>query len=177
MGMVLPAVLIVVGVAVPVIRWGELPRSRPGALLFPALIGVVGVLQLAQTLWRLRDLHRQPYTAEPYEGALLLGLGWLRAKFGPIAVGLFFVAWGSAMSVAFTEASVGETTWQAWPWALTSQTLVYLLGALGAAFVVSLLGGLLIRRFDQGPVLLVSRRALAKELGKFVQEDERKRER
>jgi hypothetical protein len=172
--MVLPAILIGVGVAIPAVRWGELPGSRPGALLLPVLMGLIGLFQLARALWRLRDLRREPYMAEPYEGPLFAGVGWLRAKFGPIAGGLFIVAWGSALSVAFTQASIGATTWQAWPWAITSQTLLDLLGALGGAFVVALVGGLLIRHFDEGAVLVGGQRAMAKGLAKLVEEDERK---
>ena len=48
--MILPASLIVVGVVAPAIRWGQLPGSRPGALVLPMVIGLIGLVQLVREL-------------------------------------------------------------------------------------------------------------------------------
>lgn len=172
---VVPATLIGTGLSVPAIDWGRLPKSRPGALLLPAAFGFLGLLLIIRQVWLLRDVHRELHQAEPYEGGFIpvtLALSrLLRAKFGPIAGGMFVLALGSGLSIAFSVASVGSATWQAIPWAITSPALVAALAALVGAFIVGFACGAALHRFDQGAVFVGGRRHMQKELAQLVQNE------
>jgi hypothetical protein len=155
--------------AFPAFRWGKLPANRPGALLLPAAFGLIGALRIAYQAWLLRKLDREaPYRTEPYDGSFLPISSWLQAKFGPIAGGIYLVALGSGLSVAFTEASVGSATWQAFPWATTTtrQALLDVVGAIVGALIVALSSGLVLRSFDRGQVFAGGRRRLQRDLSR-----------
>jgi len=137
-----PAVLLIVGVAVPAIRWSALPRHRPGALIWALIVGVAGLLILLPQIWKPRGWAPEQWERPAYwMGALGVLLGWLRSRFGPVAAGLFLLALGAGLAVGITIASAHSGHWHISPAAAV--------GSILGALAVSVCGGLVARQFGR----------------------------
>lgn len=139
-----PVALLAVGVLVPVLVWSALPRHRPGGwLLLAAAVAAAGVVVMAPLMRKPRGWAVERWDGTPvgFIGLGGLAMGWLRARFGPTATGLFALTFGAGLSVATTTASAHSSTWRLSP-------LGFVLSLL-AAFGVAASCGLLVRRFGR----------------------------
>jgi len=140
----LPFVLLTTGVAVPAVLWSRLPSSRPGPLS-PLIAGaVVGMAVLIPQI-------RHPLVTDPeiFEGPLqtpfLRGLtvAWIRAKFGPLAMGNFILGNATALSVGLTVTNLNNVKWHV--------GLPVVVGCVAGSSFVGVFSGVVLRRYGRTP--------------------------
>ncbi|HEX4864498.1 MAG TPA: hypothetical protein VFV02_10515 [Acidimicrobiales bacterium] len=141
---VLPVVLLATGVAVPALLWSRLPSNRPGPLS-PLIAGaVVGTAVLIPQM-------RRPLVTDPevFEGPLqtpfLRGVtvAWVRAKFGPLAMGNFILANATGLSVGLTVTNFNNVKWHV--------GLLVVAASVAGSFLVGVLSGVVLRRYGRSP--------------------------
>jgi hypothetical protein len=140
----LPFVLLATGVAVPAVLWSRLPSSRPGLLSPLIAVAVVGIAVLIPQV-------RHPVVTDPevFEGPLgtplLRGLtvAWVRAKYGPLAMGNFILGNAAALSVGLTVTNLDRAKWHV--------GLPVIAGCVAGSFLVSVFSGTVLRRYGRTP--------------------------
>ena len=140
----LPVVLLFTGVVVPALFWSRLPSNRPGPLI-PLIIGTaIGVALIIPQI-------RHPVVTDPevFEGPLEtpllrgLTLAWIRAKFGPLAMGNFILGNVTALSVGLTITNLDNVKWHfGFP---------VLAGSGAGSFGVAVFSGVVLRRYGRAP--------------------------
>ena len=146
---VLPACLLVVALGVPAAFWSELPRSRPGPLLFAAVPAVIGVFITVPQALHPVVMGREPFLG-PLTSGYLPGLtaAFVQTRFGRLALGVFFMSEAAARTVALTVINAGAARWR-YPF------VAFLAGAAGSILVAAA-ASLTLRRFGLTPPTVIS---------------------
>jgi hypothetical protein len=140
---VLPIALLVIGIVVPAAFWSRLPPHSLRHFMIAAVGAVIGVGVLIPQAWRPHAALPEPFEPGDHD-VNIYGSSWpawwLRSQFGPVGSGLFFLSAGSATSVTLTVGNLDARKWGRLP-------LLVILGVAAGAFLVALLGGLVMRRY------------------------------
>jgi uncharacterized membrane protein (Fun14 family) len=139
---VLPACLLAIAVSVPAAVWSRLPPSRPGPLLVAVVPAVIGVFVTAPQVLRPVVMDPEPFLGPLTTGFLPgLAVGFVRTKFGRLALGVFFLSEAAARTVGLTVVNAGASTWQS--------PLLLLIAGSAASVIVAATTSLTLRRFGR----------------------------
>lgn len=139
---VLPATLVGVAVGVLASEWSQLPPHRPGPLVIPMITGGIAMLGLVPEMLQPRGWDPAGYEGPAYAAGINgIVLGWLKARFGPVAAKLFVLAGSVGAMLATITTNTGSSTWStAWP---------AILGSIAGAAALATLGGMVVRDYGR----------------------------
>jgi hypothetical protein len=106
------------------------------------ITGGMAVLALVPEMLRPKGWDPAGYDGPAYGGGLYgIVLGWLKARFGPVAAKIFVLAGSSGLLLNSVAANSGSSTWRvAWPGVF---------GSIAGSAALAILSGLVVREFGR----------------------------